>query len=223
MRASFTLSLPLTLTLVACGASQEADTTTPPPAEEPAAAPTAAATEPAPAPTPEASPPATDTAQAAPAAPQLNDNQIAAFLAAANQGEIQSSELARKNTRNAEVKKLAAEMIKDHKAADKQASALFVKAGIQPEKSADEVKTLESKAQTAIEELKARKGAEFDKAYVDAQVTMHQDVIDAIDQRLLPACQNAELKGFITEIRPKLQAHLDHAKALQTKLGGQTK
>jgi putative membrane protein len=216
MRASFTFSLPLTLALCACGASQEAETTTPPPAEEPAAAPTAAETEP----TPEATPPATDTAPPAPAAPQLNDNQIAAFLAAANQGEIQSSELARTSSKSADVKKLAAEMIKDHKAADKQASALFVKAGIQPEKTADEVQALESKAKTAIDELKAKKGAEFDKAYVDAQVTMHQDVIDAVDQRLLPACQNADLKAFITEIRPKLQAHLDHAKALQAKLAG---
>jgi len=45
-------------------------------------------------------------------------------------------------------------------------------------------------------------------------------VIDALAQKILPAAQNAELKAFIGEIQPKLQAHLDQAKALQAKLAG---
>jgi len=226
MRTSMTSSFALLFALSACGASQEPDTTTTPATEQPAAEPTPAQTEPAP--TPEATPPTTsgsepqstgnEPAPGVSATPQLNDNQIAAFLGAANQAEIQSSELVKKS-KNAEVKKLAAEMIKDHKAADKKGTALFAKAGIKPESSSDDVKTLESKAQAAIEQLKGLKGAELDKAYVDAQVTMHQEVIDAVDQKLLPAAQNADLKSFINEIRPKLQAHLDHAKAVQEKLG----
>lgn len=226
MRTSITLSATLAVALGACGSSQDADTTSSSAATEEPAQPSAAETEPAPA-TAEATPPtdaipppegsATEPTPAVSPTPQLNDAQIAAFLGAANKAEIDSSQLVKKS-KNADVKKLAAEMIKDHTAADKKGKALMAKASIQPDASAEDVKTLESKAQAAIDQLKGLKGAELDKAYVDAQVTMHQEVIDAVDQRLLPAAQNADLKAFMSEIRPKLQAHLDHAKALQTKL-----
>lgn len=227
MRSSITLSATLAAALCACGSSQDADTTSSSAATEQPMAPAAAEPEPAPA-TAEATPPtdaipqpegsATAPAPAAAPTPQMNDAQIGAFLAAANKAEIDSSQLVKKS-KSADVKKLAAEMIKDHTAADKKGKALMAKASIQPDASAEDVKTLESKAQGAIEQLKGLKGAELDKAYVDAQVTMHQEVIDALDQRLLPAAQNADLKAFMTEIRPKLQAHLDHAKAVQAKLG----
>jgi putative membrane protein len=228
MRTSFTTSLALALALTACGASQEPETTTTPATEQPAAEPTPAQTEPAPTAAPEATPPASESTapqasggEASPGVsptPQMSDGQIAAFLSAANKAEIDSSELVKKS-KNAEVKKLAAEMIKDHKAADKKGTALCAKASITPEASGDDVQTLQSKAQAAMDELRRKKGADLDKAYVDAQVKMHQEVIDAVDQKLLPAAQNADLKGFINEIRPKLQAHLDHAKAVQEKLG----
>jgi putative membrane protein len=227
MRTSITTSLALALALSACGASQEPETTTTPATEQPAAEPTPAQTEPAPTAASEATPPSESSApqtkggEASPGVsptPQMNDGQIAAFLAAANKAEIDSSELVKKS-KNAEVKKLAAEMIKDHKAADKKGTALCAKASITPEASGDDVQTLQSKAQAAIDELRGKKGADLDKAYVDAQVKMHQEVIEAVDQKLLPAAQNADLKSFINEIRPKLQAHLDHAKAVQEKLG----
>jgi putative membrane protein len=215
-------SLSLAALLCACGSSQDTDTTTTPvteaapatPAETPAETQAAPAEQPA---TPEAA--ETPAEPATPPAPQLSDGQIGAFLAAANKAEIDSSELVKKS-KNAEVKKLAAMLIKDHKAADKKGSALLVKAGVQPDDTAADVQSLTSKAQATIDQLKALKGAELDKAYVDAQVTMHQEVIDALAQKILPAAQNAELKAFIGEIQPKLQAHLDQAKALQAKLSG---
>lgn len=230
MRNSITLSATLAVALSACGSSQDTDTTTTPVSEQPApeaAAPPEATPETA----PEATPPGESTAQPADtgaaqpspgvsATPQLNDAQIAAFLSAANKAEIEAAQIEKKSGKNAEAKKLAAMILKDHQAAEKQASGLMAKAGLQPDESGDDIQALKSKSQAAIDQLKSLKGAELDKAYVDSQVTMHQDVIDAIDQRILPAVQNAELKSFITGVRPKLQAHLDHAKALQGKLMG---
>ena len=212
-------NLSLAILLAACGSSQDADTTTTSAAAEEPAAPAEMPAEPQAAPVEQpAETPAAETPAAAPA-PAMNDAQIAAFLSAANKAEIDSSELVKKS-KNAEVKKLAAMIIKDHKAADKKAAAVLVKAGVQPDETGDDVQALRAKTQPVIDQLKSLKGAELDKAYVDAQVTMHQDVIDAVDQKILPAAQNAELKAFVSEIRPKLQAHLDQAKALQAKLGG---
>ena len=216
-------NLSLAIVLAACGSSQDADTTTTSAAAEEPAAPAEMPAEPPAAPVEQPAAPAAETPPAeTPAAapePAMNDAQIAAFLSAANKAEIDSSELVKKS-KNAEVKKFAAMIIKDHKAADKKAAAVLVKAGVQPDETGADVQALKGKAQPVIDQLKGLKGAELDKAYVDAQVTMHQDVIDAVDQKILPAAQNAELKAFVSEIRPKLQAHLDQAKALQAKLGG---
>jgi putative membrane protein len=70
--------------------------------------------------------------------------------------------------------------------------------------------------------LKTLKGAEFDKAYVDHEVTYHQTVLDAIDQTLIPSAQNPELKALLTKTRPAIEAHLNHAKHIQSKMSGST-
>ena len=70
-----------------------------------------------------------------------------------------------------------------------------------------------------IANLKSLKGAEFDKAYIDNEVTYHQAVIDAIDKTLVPSAQNAELKALLVKVRPAFVAHLEHAKMIQSALG----
>jgi predicted outer membrane protein len=61
-------------------------------------------------------------------------------------------------------------------------------------------------------------GAAFDKAYVDAQVTGHQDAL-AFLQRAENSAQNADLKKLISSAIPDVQKHLDRAKSLQSKVG----
>jgi putative membrane protein len=228
-------SIALALALAACGASQEAETTSsaPPPskkqpADKSTAAPSAGqpqtggpiAESPQPVHT---APPSHDTTAAQPPAqPQMSDGQIAAYLSAANKAEIESSELATTRAKSPEVKKLAAEIIKDHKAADQQAAALLPKAGIKPEQSAM-VTSLGDRAKTTIDQLKILKGADFDRAYVDAQIMMHQDVIEAFDQRLMVAAHNEDLKIVMSNVRPKLQAHLDLAQRLQAMMAAGAK
>ena|SRR5438093_10977564 len=103
-------------------------------------------------------------------------------------------------------------------AVNKLAGALAKKLGVTPEDS-DTSKSLKQGAADNIASLKQQKGAQFDKAYVDHEVTYHQQVLDAIDKLLIPSAQNAELKGLITKVRPAIAAHLEHAKHLQASLG----
>ena len=212
MRKTSMKPITLAFILCACGGAQE-DTSTPAtnePAEAPPVEPEKA---PEPAPVEETPQPAAET----PAAPPMSDAQIAGFLSAANQAEIAAGELARKKAKKSEVKKLAEMMVKDHGAAEKEAKAVLTKSSVAPEEG-DAARKLATDATTAMDQLKTLKGAEFDRAYVDSQVTMHQQVIDSVDQLLLPNVQNADLKAFIEGVRPKLEAHLEHAKTLQGKL-----
>ena len=98
------------------------------------------------------------------------------------------------------------------------AGALAKKLGVKPEDS-DTSKSLKKAAADTAKKLKALKGAQFDKAYVDNEVLYHQQVLDAIDKVLIPNADNAELKGLIEKVRPAIAAHLEHAKHLQASLG----
>jgi putative membrane protein len=145
------------------------------------------------------------------------DPQIAAIVVAANTVDIDAGKLAKSKTQNKEVKAFAQQMITDHTGVNKQATALVKKLHVTPEENATS-KSLKSDGAKNIAHLKPLKGAEFDRAYVDNEVTYHQAVLDAIDKTLLPGAKNAELKDLITKVRPAIAAHLDHAKQIQSTL-----
>lgn len=147
-----------------------------------------------------------------------SDPQIAHIVVTANQIDIDAGKLAKSHSKNKEVQAFAQQMITDHGAVNKQAVALAKKLGVKPEDN-DTSKALKQGAQENLASLKKLKGAQFDKAYIDHEVTYHEQVLDAIDKLLVPNAQNAELKGLIEKVRPAIQAHLDHAKHVQADLG----
>ena len=156
-------------------------------------------------------------APAAPAAAGPTDPQIAAIVVAANQVDIDAAKLAKSKTKNKDVKQFAETMITDHTAVNKQAKELVKKLKVKPEAN-DTSKALEKGGKDNEAALKKLKGAEFDKAYVDHEVAYHQQVIDAINNVLIPNAKNAELKDLLTKVAPAIQAHLEHAKKLQGEL-----
>jgi putative membrane protein len=151
-------------------------------------------------------------AQAAP-----NDAQIAAIVVTANTVDIDAGKLAKKMSKNKEVKKFAKQMVADHTGVNKKAIALVKKLKVTPEDS-DTSKSLKDGGDANISKLKGLKGKEFDKAYVDNEVTYHQAVIDALDKTLIPNAKNAELKDTLVNVRPAFVAHLEHAKHIQASM-----
>ena len=202
--------------LVHCGGDQK-----------PADAPTMPSAEPPPEPMPETdagtatgmNPQPADTAEAAagraaatpvPQAEPLTDEQIAAITDAANTAEIAQAKLAQSKSKDADVKRFATMMVKHHG----EAKLKQAKLNLKPAESSIAT-ALESDAASTLNTLKADKGKEFDKAYIAAQVEQHQRVLDTIDQKLLPNVKNAELKAYLDEIKPRVEAHLKQAKQLQ--------
>jgi putative membrane protein len=152
---------------------------------------------------------------AEPAGP--SDAQIAAIVVTANQVDIDAGKLALSRSANKEVKEFAQRMITDHTGVNKAATELVTRLKVKPEENATS-KSLKSGGDDTLKRLKAIKGAEFDKAYVDNEVTYHQTVIDAIDKTLIPSAKNEELKALLVKVRPAFLAHLDHAKHIQASL-----
>jgi putative membrane protein len=111
-------------------------------------------------------------------------------------------------------------MAQDHGSANQQVNQLAQRLGIAHEES-DASRQLQTEADQHAQALGGRSGAEFDRAYIDHEVQMHQQVLDAIDQQLVPNAQNAELRQLLETIRPTIQSHLDQARQIQAALGSQ--
>ena len=146
-----------------------------------------------------------------------NDAQIAHIVVTANQFDIDAGKLATSMASSPEVKKFGEQMVTDHTGVNKQAGDLAAKLKVTPADNPTS-QSLKSGGDKNVAHLKTLKGAAFDKAYVDHEVTYHQAVLDALDKTLIPGASNAELKGLLVKVRPAFVAHLEHAKQLQASL-----
>jgi putative membrane protein len=63
--------------------------------------------------------------------------------------------------------------------------------------------------------LKKAPAADFDRAYIDAQVDGHRKVLNTLQKELLPDANNADLKAYLEKIQPTVEKHLKAAEALQ--------
>ncbi len=147
----------------------------------------------------------------------LSDGQIVAITSAANEGEIAMAELAKKNADSARVKSFATTMISEHGSAEAKGKSISQSANIQPVES-DVSRRLKADADSTLASLRDQKGKAFDKAYVNAQVKMHRQVLATIDDELLPNASNPQLKKHLDDVRKHVASHLAKAEDLEKKV-----
>jgi putative membrane protein len=146
-----------------------------------------------------------------------SDAQIAHIVVTANQVDIDAGKLAEKRASSKEVQQFGKQMVTDHSAVNKSATDLVTKLKVKPEPN-DTSASLKKGGDENMAKLKKLEGKDFDKAYVDNEVSYHQAVIDAVDKTLIPSAKNEELKALLVKVRPAFVQHLDHAKMLQAQL-----
>ena len=159
------------------------------------------------------------TAGAAPgAAGAMTDPQILAQMSVSNGAEISSSQLAQPKARNQQVKDFARDMIAEHQAMQGQADSLATRANIAPSPAQGD--TLQQTLDRLREQLQGQAaGAEFDRMYMDMQVSSHEGTL-ALLNNARGAAQNADLRALIDQAIPKVQQHLDRARQIRGALGG---
>lgn len=147
----------------------------------------------------------------------LTDEQIAQITDDANSGEIAQAKLAKDKAKDPRVKSFAERMIKHHgEAKDKQAK-LNLKTD-----SSTTARKLENDATVTLATLKSDPDTSFDRDYINDQVMEHQQVLDTVNNQLLPQVKNADLKSYLTDMKSTVEMHLKAAKDLQAKLAGAT-
>jgi putative membrane protein len=151
-----------------------------------------------------------------------DDAQIAAIVVAANQVDIDAGRLASARATNPDVKAFAERMITDHAGVNDAAAELVARLGVTPAPN-ETSRSLEDGGRRNLARLKALEGRAFDDAYIAHEAAYHQQVLEALDSTLIPSASNGELRALLVKVRPAFVAHLEHARALQAKLGGQSR
>ncbi len=133
----------------------------------------------------------------------------AAFAVAAADGgqlEVDLGKMAVANGTSKQIKALGAMMLKDHSKANKELKAIAEKKNITLPTA------LSDKCQKTKDDLSAKKGADFDKAYADLMVSDHKTDIDDFKSEADKGVDST-LKTFARTTLPTLEHHLMMAEA----------
>ncbi|MGB7480672.1 MAG: DUF4142 domain-containing protein [Burkholderiaceae bacterium] len=150
---------------------------------------------------------------AAPSSAAAAGNPDSSFVTqAATSGmmEVETSKMAEKQAKDSKVKSFAKEMVKDHTKANDKLKKLAKSKGLTlPDDTA---------AKAAADQLKDKKGHDFDLAYLQAAgPDAHQQAVTLFEQEANSG-QDQQLRAFAKETLPTLQHHLKEAQDLQKRV-----
>src|SRR5262245_18469727 len=131
-------------------------------------------------------------------APPLDDAAIFALLEKANSAEIELGDLAARMGQSTEVKDLGKNFAAAHTQARQKARDLAKKVNITPALPAEPMMKDSSMAkypdkdpamayEASLNKLKGLKGTEFDVAFIAREIDHHTRMLDAVDNKFLPA------------------------------------
>ena len=143
---------------------------------------------------------------------KLDDPTIVAIFDAANTYDMQTAALAETRARSKDVHEFGEMLVRDHGAVRQQGRDLAASLKVTATPPTDFA--LAKAHVEAMTKLRALKGGDFDRAFLQHEIDYHNAVIDAITKTLLPAIQNARLKDLVTKVAPAFAAHRDRAQNL---------
>lgn len=146
-----------------------------------------------------------------------SDPHILSIAIAANQGEVDQGNAATPRATNADVRAFAEMMVRDHTAALTELRDIGTRA---PITGADNETTaaLQRTSRQTITNLGTYSGAEFDRQYIQTQINVHQWLLTALDQHLIPLARNRELRTLLERQRGVVAQHLEQARAIRGRL-----
>ena len=136
------------------------------------------------------------------------------FVMKAAQGgmaEVTTGQLAASKAANADVKAFGNRMVNDHGKANDELKQLATNKGLSLPADTD------ADHKKKADELSAKSGKAFDKAYMDAMVKDHEHDVAEFDKESKSA-QDPDLKNWVTKTLPTLQDHLKMAKQTAAKV-----
>ena len=154
----------------------------------------------------------------------------------AGSAEVELGRLAAERAASPDVKRFGQMMVEDHTKAGAELQQIAKQYNVTPPAGLDD------KHRDLKDRLSKLRGAEFDKAYIDAMIDGHQDVVDKLESRVDEVNRTATLTGqqpkdtnvkpetsdnsvtaslnaWAANTLPVAKAHLDKAKSIKDTLG----
>lgn len=146
-----------------------------------------------------------------------SDPHIVGIVAAANQGEIDQGNAAASRATSSDVRAFAQMMVADHTTALGAVRDSSSRAGIMAADN-DTTAALQRTSRETVTNLATYSGAEYDRQYMDTQINLHQWLLTALDQHLIPLATNRDLRSLLETQRVNVAAHLEQARAIRGRL-----
>jgi len=143
-----------------------------------------------------------------------SDPQILAWILAVDSNEITVATAAEKKRLSKKASAFAKTLRTQHSADAAKAVKLAKRLNLTP-MADDRVIALRAEATDALAALSGQEGTDFEKAYIDAMVKGHSEVLETIDSQMIPHAVNEGVKNHLTELRGHVAAHLEQGKRLQ--------
>jgi putative membrane protein len=137
-------------------------------------------------------------------------NDFVATIAASDMYEIAAGKLAQTTATNPALKDFGAMLVTDHTKSSTDLKAAAASAS----PPATVPTTMPAELQAKLDALKAAKGADFDKLFVEQQKEGHQKALDALKGYAADGDQPS-LKTFAGKATPVVQSHLDKLNAMK--------
>jgi putative membrane protein len=143
----------------------------------------------------------------------VTSQTFATKAASTDMAEIEFGQLAMKNSQDAQVKKFAEQMVKDHTATSAKLKALATKENITLPT------TLDAEHAAVKSKLASLKGEDFDKAYGIEMAKGHDKAVALFESASQSTAVTGDLKQFAAATLPKLKEHKGMAHDLHGKEG----
>jgi predicted outer membrane protein len=136
-----------------------------------------------------------------------------------NTGEIALGMLALSRAQLPATRDYAQSMVSMHQSAQERQAALVAAIGVTPSPSSISSQ-LTDDAVRVRSQLESAADAEVDVLYIRSQVELHANVLETIDEQLLPNVSADMLREELVVARVMVAAHLETAQALLVTLEG---
>lgn len=143
----------------------------------------------------------------------LTDGQILHIARTANQGEVLTSQPAVAKAVNDSVRQFAQQMVTEHSQTVQRADSLGTNRQVTLRDNPVSL-SLHNSARGTVTQLNALSGAAFDRTYMEAQLSLHQNTLNMLDYTLIPKSQDAQVRSFLTTMRAAVAMHLAHARSI---------
>lgn len=145
----------------------------------------------------------------------MDASAILSQLAVANETEIQEAKTAASKASSPQVKRFANALAQQHQQNLQQGRALARQMKISLTAGTG---TASESQSAAMGEMAGKSGADFDRAFLEHQIQAHQQNIDKIQNTMLPAANDAQLKSYLQKTVTAMQGHLKQAQQLEEQL-----